>query len=126
MVQTVQPSTTQPATVSWLSNFEQKCETAISNAVEDGELEIETVYGEVEPIVVEYSEAFLESLAEIAIGVVSKNLPLVLAGGESASQAVTDVVQQVEEQGGQIAETDAQAAVKAAANKLNLTITAPK
>lgn len=104
------PTTTQ----SWFSQFVAFLESGAQKV----ESEIVAVAEDVGSVAVQYGEEFLSSLADIALGSVLKQAPLVLSGAEKFGTAVTDVIQYVETQGKTIAINDAHAVVQAAYNKV--------
>jgi predicted aconitase with swiveling domain len=77
----------------------------------------------IESVVASEAEAFLSSIAQIALGAVITNLPLVASGTEKFGAAVASTVQQVEAQGKTIAISDAQSAVQAAHDHLLASVT---
>jgi hypothetical protein len=97
---------------SWFSQFVGFVEAEAQAA----EAKIVEVADEIGPVVVEYSEEFLSSLAQIAIGAVLQQAPLVISGAEKFGGAVTTVIQSVETQGKTIALNDAHAITQAAYN----------
>jgi hypothetical protein len=62
--------------------------------------------------------SFISAIAQIALGAVISQLPLVLSGSEKLGAAVASTVMQVEAQGKNIVISDAQAAVQAAHDHL--------
>lgn len=67
--------------------------------------------------------AFISAIAQIALGAVIQQLPLVLSGSEKFGAAVATTIQTVEAQGKTIAVSDAQAAVQTAFDHLTTAIT---
>jgi hypothetical protein len=102
------------STQSWFSQLVGFLETEASAV----EADIAAVAADIGPLIVQYGEEFLSSLAQIAIGAVLKQAPLVISGAEKFGVAVTSVVQQVEAQGKTIAINDAHAVVQAAYNSI--------
>jgi len=105
--------------VSWFSQLVSFIEAKAQAA----EAEVVKVAEEIGPVVVQYTEEFLSSLAEIAVGAVLKQAPLAISGAEKFGSAVADVVQSVEAQGKSLAIQDAQAATQAAYQSIKNVVT---
>ena len=109
------PQTTQ--TAPWYVQLEGFLEAEAQKA----KAEITKLYSEIEPVVIEYGEDFLASLAQIAMGAVLQQIPLLISGGEKFGAAVTETYQTLVAQGKPLAIQDAQLAVQAAYAKVQST-----
>ena len=98
-------------------DFLTTIEAYIESEAKKAEDEIVKLANEFGPTILQYGEEFLASLAQIALGEVLQEAPLVMSGAEKFGVAVTSVVEQVEAQGKQIAIQDAHLVVQAAYNK---------
>jgi len=102
---------TNPVPVqSWFANFVSFVETE-AKAAED---KIVQVANEIGPVIVQYTEEFLSSLAQVAIGAVLDQAPLAISGAEKFGNAVANVLQTVEAQGKTMAINDVHAVVQSA------------
>lgn len=100
------------------STFLNDLETHIAAEVAGAEQRIVALAEDIGPVVLKYTKEFLTSVAQIALGAVLDQVPLVLSGAEKFGAAVTHVIQQVEAKGQTIAVTDAQLAVQATYEKV--------
>lgn len=73
---------------------------------------LETFWGKIEPQIEQDLEAFFSAFAQIALGAVLEQAPLVIAGTEKFGQAVVTVIQQAEAKGWQVAIPAAQQLVQ--------------
>lgn len=64
---------------------------------------LENIWGKIEPQVEADLEAFFSAFAQIALGAVLKQAPLVISGAEKFGEAVVTVIQQAEAKGWQVA-----------------------
>lgn len=64
---------------------------------------LETFWGKIEPNIEADLEAFFSAFAQIALGAVLEQAPLVISGAEKFGTAVTSVIQQAESKGWQVA-----------------------
>lgn len=100
---------------SWFAGFVGTLETEAKNFASAAVENVENfVTQDVEPV----AEAFFPALAQIALGAVLQQAPLILSGAEKFGAATVSVIQQVEAQGQTLATNDAHAVVQAAFDKL--------
>lgn len=86
--------------------------TWFSKAVATIEADLSSFWTKIEPNLVNDLEAFFAAFAQIALGAVMQQAPLVISGSEKFSQAVISVVQQAEAQGWKVAVPAAQQLVQ--------------
>lgn len=108
-----------------MNNFDTyvaMAETKLKAMIATGEAEAIAIYDKIEPVVEPELVSFAESVGEIALGAVLKQVPLIAAGTEKFGAAVTDVVQTVEANPTlpAIAMSDAQQAVQNSVDALGV------
>jgi|HubBroStandDraft_3_1064219.scaffolds.fasta_scaffold304989_1 hypothetical protein len=105
----------------WFSDLENEAKAKLAELGEKAE-EIAEYVG---PVVVDDIESALEELGTLALDAVVAEAPKLISGQEKFSNAVTDVVQNVEAQGKPVLVQDAQMAVQGAYHAFQIAVSTP-